>query len=74
MNARPTKTGVSFTWSGAWEYDQMSGTGNARLGKDGRLKGRIRIRDGDESTFVAVRAEAPGRPIPDPPSYRDKWR
>ena len=74
VNARPTKTGVSFTWSGAWEYDQVSGTGSVKLGRDGRLKGRIRIKDGDESTFVAVRADPPHRPIPDPPSYRDKWQ
>ena len=74
VNARPTKTGVSFTWEGAWEYDPVSGTGSARLGKDGRLRGKIRIKDGDESTFLAERAEEPADPIPDPPSYRDKWR
>ena len=27
VNCKATKTGVSFTWEGAWEYDQMSGTG-----------------------------------------------
>jgi hypothetical protein len=74
VSARPTKTGVSFTWLGAWEYDEMSGTGTVKLGKDGRLKGTIRIKDGDSSTFIAERAEAPAEPIPDPPSYRDKWR
>ena len=74
VNVRPTKTGVSFTWEGAWEYDQMSGSGSARLGKDGRVRGQIRIKNGDGSTFIAVRAEEPERPIPDPPSYRDKWR
>ena len=74
VNVRTTKTGVSFSWQGAWEYDQMSGTGNARLGKDGRLRGKIRIKDGDDSTFIAKRAEEPEEPIPDPPSYRDKWR
>ena len=74
VNARATKTGVSFAWSGAWEYDQMSGTGSARLGKDGRLRGRIKINDGDSSTFMAERTTAPRSPIPDPPSYRDKWR
>ena len=30
VKARPTKTGVSFTWQGAWEYDQMSGSGSVR--------------------------------------------
>jgi hypothetical protein len=52
----------------------MSGTGRARLRKDGRLTGTIRIKDGDDSTFVAERTEAPAEPIPPPPSYRDKWR
>lgn len=74
VDARGTKTGVSFTWRGAWEYDQMSGTGSARLGKDGRLHGTIKIKGGDSSTFIAERAEAPREPIPDPPSYADKWR
>ena len=74
VNAKPTKTGVSFTWEGAWEFDQVSGSGTARLGRDGRLRGKIRIRDGDGSTFVAKRAEEPDEPIPGPPSYRDKWR
>lgn len=74
VNCKPTKTGVSFTWKGAWEYDPVSGTGSVRLRKDGRLAGRIRIKDGEESTFIAERAEEPDEPIPDPPSYRDKWR
>ncbi len=71
---RPTKTGLSFRWRGAWEYDQMTGSGSARVGKDGRLRGTIRIKDGDSSSFTAVRAEPPTSPIPDPPSYQDKWR
>ncbi len=74
VNCKPTKRGVSFTWQGAWEYDPVSGTGSVRLRKDRRLAGRIRIKDGDESTFLAERAEQPDEPIPDPPSYRDKWR
>jgi len=74
VNCKPTKTGVSFTWKGAWEYDPVSGTGSVKLRKDGRLAGRIRIKAGDESTFIAERAEEPEDPIPDPPSYRDKWR
>ncbi len=72
--ARSDEASVSFSWQGAWEYDQMSGTGNVKLGKDGRLNGVIRIRDGDRSTFVAEKTEAPDSLIPDPPSYRDKWR
>lgn len=71
---KPTATGVSFTWAGAWEYDQMSGSGRVTLGKDGRLQGVIRIPEGDSCSFVAVRAEEPDEPIPPPPSYRDKWR
>ena len=74
VDCRPTKTGVSFNWEGAWEYDQMSGSGSGTLSKDDRLKGVLRIKDGDSSTFVAVRAEEPDEAIPDPPSYRDKWR
>jgi hypothetical protein len=74
VDTKPTKTGVSFTWEGAWEYDQVSGSGRVTLGKDGRLTGVIRIKDGDSSTFVAVRAEEPDEPAPHPPSYRDKWR
>jgi hypothetical protein len=74
VSCKPTRTGVSFTWEGAWEFDQMSGSGRVSLGKNGQLKGVIRIRDGDSSSFVAVRAEEPDEPIPHPPSYRDKWR
>ena len=74
VNCYPTKTGVSFRWRGAWEYDPVSGTGSVKLRKDGRLAGRIKIKNGDESTFIAARAEEPDEPIPDPPSYRDKWR
>lgn len=74
VTAQANRTGVSFMWMGAWEYDQLSGTGTAKLGKDGRLRGRISIHQGDDSTFLAERAEGPEEPIPDPPSYRDKWR
>ena len=74
VTARATKAGISFTWSGAWEFDPMSGTGSAKVGRDGRLTGVIRIRNGDDSTFVAERTTPPPRPIEDPPSYRDKWR
>lgn len=74
VNVSPTKAGASFTWEGAWEFDPMSGTGSVKLGKDGKLRGRIKIKNGDESTFTAERASAPAEPIPDPPSHRDKWR
>jgi hypothetical protein len=74
VTCKPTKAGVSFTWEGAWEYDQMSGSGRVTLGKDGRLKGTIKIKDGDSSTFIAERTTEPEEAIPPPPSYRDKWR
>ena len=74
VNARARKTGVSFDWEGAWEYDFVSGTGSVELGRDGRLRGEIKIRDGDKSRFLAERTEEPDEPIPNPPSYRDKWR
>jgi len=74
VNCRPTKTGVSFTWQGAWEYDQVTGTGNVQLRKDGHLTGKFKIKGGDESTFIAIRMKEPNEPIPEPPSYHDKWR
>ena len=66
VNCRHTKTGVSFTWEGAWEYHQMSGSGRVNLGTDGRLKGIIRIKDGDSSTLIAERTEEPEEPVPPP--------
>jgi len=74
VQAKPTKAGVSFTWQGAWEFDEMSGTGSVKLARDGTLKGTLKIKDGDSSTFIAERAKAPDEPIQNPPSYRDKWR
>ena len=74
VNCWPTKTGISFKWNGAWEFDPVSGSGSAKLRKDGRLAGRIRISNGDQSTFLAERTVPPDEPIPDAPSYRDKWR
>lgn len=53
--------------------NQVSGTGSVKLRKDGRLSGKFRIKNGDSSTFIAERAEEPDDPIPEPPSYRDKW-
>lgn len=73
VKVKPTKTGASFTWKGAWEYDQMSGTGRVKLGADGKLHGYIKIKNGDDSTFIAERSSPPAKPIPEPPSYRDKW-
>jgi hypothetical protein len=66
VNVKPTPRGASFTWEGAWEYDPVRGTGSVSLRKGGKLHGRIKIQDGDESTFVAERADEPDEPIPDP--------
>lgn len=74
VTCKATRAGVSFTWEGAWEFDPMSGAGSVKLMKDGRLKGVIRIKDGDSSECWAERTEEPDEPIPHPPSYRDKWR
>lgn len=74
LKCRQTKLGVSFTWKGAWEWDQMTGTGRVKLTQDGRLNGVIKIKYGDESTFIAERAIAPDEPIQSPPRYQDKWR
>jgi len=74
VQAMATKTGVSFMWQGACEYDQMSGTGSVKLRKDGNLSGKFEIQNGDDSAFLAERAEAPAVPIEDPPSCPDKWR
>jgi hypothetical protein len=74
LNCKPTKSGVSFTWEGAWEFYQMSGSGRVTLRKDGRLRGIIRINDGDSSRFIAEGSVEPDAPIQEPPSYRDKWR
>lgn len=52
----------------------MSGTDAAKRGKDGRLKGKIRIKNRHDSTFVAEGTDPPDEPISDPPSFRDKWR
>lgn len=74
VSCKSTKTGVSFTWEGAWEWDAVTGTGSAKVGKDGRLKGKLKIKGGTESTFIAERTTEPKQPIPHPPSYRDKWK
>lgn len=74
VKCRPTQKGISFTWKGAWEFDQMTGSGSVKLDGEGKLQGILNIKHGDESSFVAERAEAPAFQIPDPPRYEDKWR
>jgi hypothetical protein len=51
VNCNVTKTGISFTWKGVWEYDPVSGTGSVKLRKYGRLSGRIKIKMVTEALF-----------------------
>jgi hypothetical protein len=51
----------------------MSGSGRVTLGRDGRLKGFVRVKGRESSTFIAERSTEPDEPIPPPPSYREKW-
>lgn len=74
VNCRPTKGGVSFTWNGSWEWDEMSGSGRVKLGSEGQLQGVIKLPSGDTCKFVAERSKEPAEPIPPPADYRDKWR
>jgi hypothetical protein len=74
VNVKPTKSVASFTWKGAWEYDQLSGTGSVKLCTQGRLHGRIKIKHGDDSAFIAERTKEPIESIPDPPRYQDKCK
>lgn len=73
VKVKPLKSGATFTWEGAWEFDELHGTGRVKLRKGGTLEGQIQIAHGDSSTFSAERTLAPSQPIPDPPSYADKW-
>ena len=66
VHCKPTKAGVSFTWEGAWEFDQVSGSGSVKLDADGRLKGEFKIKNGDDSAFIAERTAEPEEPIPIP--------
>ena len=65
-----------ITETSQWVDDGLDILGPALLsltGYDDRLRGTFRIKNGDSSRFIAVRAEEPDEPIPPPPSYRDKW-
>lgn len=74
VNCAVIKSGISFTFEGTWEYDPIFGSGNVRLRKDGKLSGKIRIKGGDESAFIAERTVEPEDHIQHPPRLRDKWR
>jgi hypothetical protein len=67
VNCKLTKSGVSFTWEGTWEYDPMSGSGRVTLGKDGRLKGVIKIAEFPQADAHMLSAFLPWRE----PSYCD---
>jgi len=73
VNWKVNTASLSFNWNGSWEFDEMSGTGNVKLRRDGRLDGKLAIKNGDKSTFVAEPSEPPEHAIPHPPSWRDKW-
>jgi len=45
--------GVSFTWTGSDEMDEVSGDGSADLTDDGTLDGEICFHNGDEAEFKA---------------------
>ena len=42
--------------------DHVSGTRSVKLDRDGRLLGKLQIKNGDGSTFVAERSEEPRPP------------
>jgi hypothetical protein len=56
---------VSFAWQVGVGVRSGLGSGSVTLERDGRLKGKFRIKDGDASTFVGERADAPDEPIRD---------
>lgn len=53
VKVKPLKSGATFTWEGAWEFDELHGTGRVKLRKGGTLDGQIQIAGGDNSTFSA---------------------
>jgi hypothetical protein len=70
VNCKPTKTGISFTWEGAWEFDQMLGSGSVILGKNGRLKGIFRIKDVDAAHVSASQDESSSSGVDDGFSFK----
>jgi hypothetical protein len=61
IDGEVVKTGnlerFEFTWEGQDECDPALGSGWLKLSGENRLKGRIKFHLGDNSEFVAVRAE-----------------
>ena len=73
LKAIPTKDGLSFIWQGAWEYDEMAGSGSVWITDNEQLEGELHIDNGDSSMFWAKRVRKPKQPLQDPPSYYHKW-
>jgi hypothetical protein len=53
---------VEFTWNGNEEGDPVSGRGWAAIEDNGPLSGHIFFHHGDDSGFMAVRAEDAAKP------------
>ena len=62
VDVHATKSGVSFSWRGAWEFDQHAGRGTAKVGKDGKLKmtRRNNVRAWSRSSFKSFRCDLRG--------------
>ena len=57
IDCRFEKDRVEFTWMGFDEGDEVGGRAWGVVGKDGAMRGRIFIHQGDDSGFVARRAK-----------------
>jgi len=60
LTTRDGQPCVEWTWDGNDEMDPARGRGRAVITSD-ELHGLITFHQGDESGFVAVRVEEPGR-------------
>jgi hypothetical protein len=57
LDARFDGSRVEFSWIGDDDGSETNGRGWAEIGEDGKLRGRIYIHQGDDSSFVAKRAK-----------------
>ncbi|MHC4574226.1 MAG: hypothetical protein ACYS76_08855 [Planctomycetota bacterium] len=57
LTERKGKPSVEWSWEGSDEMDPACGRGWAIVEKDGTLRGRVFIHNGDSSEFAAVRAK-----------------
>jgi hypothetical protein len=55
LDCRFERNRVEFSWIGDDEGDPANGRGWAEIGKDGKLRGRVYLQQGDDSGFVAKR-------------------